>query len=82
MTIWELDPKNFGHELKQIRKHRRMTERELGDLCSAPAAQSAVSKYEAGERCPTLKTLVEMAAALGIDEIRIDTRRERKDATV
>lgn len=82
MNIWELDPKNFGHELKQIRKHRRMTERELGDLCSAPAAQSAVSKYEAGERCPTLKTLVEMAAALGIDEMRIDTRRERKDATV
>ena len=77
MNIWEMDPTKFGKELKQIRKHRRMTERELGDLCTSPAAQSAVSKYEAGERCPTLKTLVEMAAALGIDEIRIDTRRER-----
>lgn len=77
MNIWEMDPTKFGKELKQIRKHRRMTERELGALYSSPAAQSVVSKYEAGERCPTLKTLVEMAAALGIDEIRIDTRRER-----
>lgn len=79
MNIWELDPTKFGKELKQIRKHRRMTERELGALCSSPAAQSAVSKYEAGERYPSLKTLVEMAQALGIDEIRIDTRKERKD---
>lgn len=77
MNIWEMDPTKFGKELKQIRKHRRMTERELGAFCSSPAAQSAVSKYEAGERYPSLKTLVEMAVALGIDEIRIDTRRER-----
>ena len=54
-----------------------MTQRQLGAHCSAAAAQSSVTQYERGDRFPSIKTLVEMAAALGIDEIRIDTRRER-----
>jgi transcriptional regulator with XRE-family HTH domain len=70
---------DFGTELRKIRQHRRMTQRQLGAHCSAAVAQGSVHQYESSERYPSIKTLVEMAAALGIDEIRIDTRRERND---
>lgn len=77
MNIWEMNIDDFGTELRKIRQHRRLTQRELGAHCSAEIAQGSVHNYESGDRFPSIKTLVEMAAALGIDEIRIDTRRER-----
>lgn len=81
MRIWEMNLDDFGTELRKIREHRRLTQKELGAHCSAEVAQGSVHQYETSGRYPSIKTLVEMAAALGIDEIRIDTRRERKDAT-
>lgn len=77
MNIWEMNLEDFGTELRKIRQHRRLTQKELGAHCSAEIAQGSVHHYESSERYPSIKTLVEMAAALGIDEIRIDTRRER-----
>ena len=76
MNIWEMNIDDFGTELRKIREDRRLTQRQLGAHCSAAAAQSAVTQYERGDRFPNIKTLVEMAAALGIDEIRIYTRRD------
>ena len=76
MNIWEMNIDDFGTELRKIRQHRRLTQRELGAQCSAEIAQGSVHNYETGDRFPSIKTLVEMAAALGIDEIRIYTRRD------
>lgn len=74
MKIWELNPLEFDNELKALREDKHMTQADLAsriEHCSI----STIRDYERGYCLPNTKLLIEIAKALGIDEIRIDTSR-------
>jgi transcriptional regulator with XRE-family HTH domain len=52
-----------GENIKNIRKHKGLTQEELGGLLGV--GKSAVSRWESGEREVTLATMRSIAAALG-----------------
>ena len=50
--------------LKEWRKRRRLTQKELGRLTGI--SESVISRYEAGERHVHIAVLGKLAAALGV----------------
>ena len=73
MTIWEFNSYNFGHDLKLLREERRLTQTQLAKR--AKLNINSVQNYESGYRLPKLEILIDIARVLGVDEIRIDTRK-------
>lgn len=73
MTIWEFNSYNFGHDLKLLREERRLTQTQLAK--KAKLNINSVQNYESGYRLPKLEILIDLARVLGVDEIRIDTRK-------
>ena len=73
MTIWEFNSYNFGHDLKLLREERRLTQTQLAKR--AKININSVQNYESGYRLPKLEILIDIARVLGVDEIRIDTRK-------
>lgn len=49
MKIWEMNIDDFGTELRKIRQHRRLTQKELGAHCSAEIAQGSVHQDTGGD---------------------------------
>lgn len=73
MTIWEFNSYSFGHDLKLLREERRLTQTQLAKR--AKLNINSVQNYESGYRLPKLEILIDLARVLGVDEIRIDTRK-------
>lgn len=73
MTILEFNSYNFGHDLKLLREERRLTQTQLAKR--AKLNINSVQNYESGYRLPKLEILIDIARVLGVDEIRIDTRK-------
>lgn len=73
MTIWKFNSYNFGHDLKLLREERRLTQTQLAKR--AKLNINSVQNYESGYRLPKLEILIDIARVLGVDEIRIDTRK-------
>ena len=59
---------SVGFKIKKIRKHRGMTQKELGLAIGfdKKGADSRVAQYETGYRVPQKKTLDKIAAALTV----------------
>lgn len=55
---------NIGNQLREIRKMRALTQKELASL--AGVAQSVVSNAENGEREPTLDSLAKLCKVLNL----------------
>lgn len=53
----------FPERLKQLRKHRRISQRALSQLCGLD--KNAIARYENGERIPTLPALEAIADYFG-----------------
>ena len=54
-TVEEVDPvanSEFPKQLRKLRERRRISRRVLAELCGI--SKSALSRYERGERVPTL----------------------------
>lgn len=55
----------IGTKIKEIRKQKGLTQKQLGDLCGI--ADSNIRKYENGKQNPKIETLQKIADALGCD---------------
>lgn len=71
MTIMEIE-KNIGEELREYRLMKMMSQKELAE--KAKLYQQTIALIENGQSFPSLKSLMRMAKALGIDEIRINVQ--------
>ena len=54
-----------GQLIRQYRKERHLTQKELGEKCLMPDSQ--IRQYETGRIVPKLDTLQRIAAALNVD---------------
>lgn len=55
----------FGSALTAVRKDRRLTQKEIGQMCGM--AQSQWHFYESGKKVPTIRTLNWIITCLHID---------------
>ena len=53
-----------GTKIKEIRKQKGLTQKQLGDLCGI--ADSNIRKYENGKQNPKIETLQKIADALEV----------------
>lgn len=56
---------NIGLKIKEYRKSKGLTQKELADKIGV--AVNTISRYEIGERVPTLKIIYDIAEALNTD---------------
>lgn len=56
-----------GTKIKEIRKRKGLTQKQLGDLCGI--ADANIRKYENGKQNPKIETLQKIADALGVSII-------------
>ena len=54
-----------GEKIKEFRKKRGLTQKQLGDLCGM--ADSAIRRYENGRANPKIETLRKIADALEVN---------------
>lgn len=50
-------------ELTAARKEKKLTQKQLGELCGLP--QSAIARIEKGENSPSIATVTKVLSALG-----------------
>lgn len=74
MKIWEFEARSFGDVLRELREDMNLTQMELAKKCRG-VAQSTIKDYENAGALPTLRTLMELARVLEVDEVRIDTSK-------
>ena len=53
-----------GTKIKEIRKQKGLTQKQLGDLCGM--ADSAIRRYENGNANPKIETLKKISSALEV----------------
>lgn len=53
---------SIGEKIKQLRKEKGLTQKELGDKCGI--ADSAIRRYELGGANPKIDTLIKLSTAL------------------
>lgn len=58
---------NIGEKIKRIRQHRRMTQKELGELVDLSA--NRIAQYEMGYRVPKKPLLNQIAEALRVSPV-------------
>lgn len=56
----------IGNKIKQIRIEKGLTQKQLGDMCVPPLADSAIRRYENGKVEPRMKAIWAIADALGV----------------
>lgn len=57
--------KNYIMHLGDLRRRRNLTQRELANLLGVQI--NTVSRWEQGQRCPSIKMLVQIAKILDVD---------------
>ena len=57
---------NIGENIKKIRMKKGLTQKQLGDLCDPPMADSAIRRYESGKANPKIGTTARISRALGV----------------
>lgn len=72
---------DLGYRLKKVRKARRMTRKEIGDLIGINYADTRLDAYETGKTYPREKMLSKLAEALDVSSSWLATG-ELDDKTV
>ena len=77
----------IAENIKRIRKEKGLTQKQLGDLCTPPMADSAIRRYEIGKANPKTETLSKIARALGVTVGDLDPNysymeKDREEATL
>ena len=67
-----------GEKIKELRKKRGLTQKQLGDLCGM--ADSAIRRYENGRANPKIETLQKIADALDVKVIKSNDEFDLVDA--
>lgn len=58
------DKQGFGHRIKQMREHRKLTIEEAAELCDC--SESTWKQYERGERLPSVPKLLSICLTLKV----------------
>ena len=61
-----------GENIKRIRKERKLTQKQLGELCEPQISESTIRKYELGILKPKIETLKKISSALNCQISDID----------
>lgn len=61
----------LGENIKRIRQEKKLTQKQLGNLCTPKMADSAIRRYEAGKANPKIETVQKIATALGVSLFEI-----------
>lgn len=72
MKIWNYGKEEFPKALRTLREETGMSQLELSS--ESGLDQAAISRYELGERTPSMTSLLKIASALEVDEIRIEIK--------
>lgn len=56
---------NLGYNIAQVRKQKKMTQKKLAEIIDVEPPN--MRRIEAGKTNPTIKTLLKIAWALGVD---------------
>lgn len=54
----------FPARLRHLRERRRMNRKALGELCGL--SKNIIGQYEAGEKKPSVETLLQLAEIFGV----------------
>ena len=68
----------IGQNIKEARKAKRLTQKDLGERCGWSDAQTRISNYETDFREPSLSDLSNIAENLGLSLSRLIDYRERE----
>ena len=74
MKILEFDSQTFGTAVRELREDKGWTQKEFAERLKYISV-SSVKNYEQGIALPSLAGLMNIAKALGVDEVRIDVRK-------
>ena len=55
-----------GENIKRIRKQKRLTQKQLGELCNPSISAATIRKYELNILNPKLETLQKISTALDV----------------
>lgn len=67
----------IGENIKKYRTERGLTQKQLGEACNPPMAESTLRQYELGFRNPKPDTLQKIASALGVSCYNLDENVQR-----
>lgn len=67
----------IGENIKKYRTERGLTQKQLGEACNPPMAESTIRQYELGFRNPKPDTLQKIATALGVSCYNLDENLRR-----
>ena len=56
----------IGEKIRAARKQRKLTQKQLGELCDPPIAEPTIRRYELGKLNPKYETAQKIAKALKI----------------
>lgn len=74
METWNIDVYTFPEIIRETRKQRNLTQTELAKAANVNLI--TIVNYENGYKIPQIPTLIKVAAALGITEIKFDTTKK------
>ncbi len=63
-TVKEVINLNIGEKIKELRKAKGLTQKQLGEHCNM--SDALIRTYEKGVRVPKIETLDKIASGLGI----------------
>lgn len=64
----------IGERIRFFRRTNSLTQKQLGELCVPPMADSAIRRYESGRQIPKPETLERIAKALDVSIGDLDSR--------
>jgi transcriptional regulator with XRE-family HTH domain len=67
----ESDRPSFGERIRQLRKAKGLTQRELGDVVGVDFSYLSKIENDNLEHTPSVRTLVKLAEALDVDELEL-----------
>ena len=71
----EMSKKEFGERIKKLRENNNLTQKELANALGI--TQSALSKYEKGERLIKLQFIKRLSEYFGVTEGEIIGKKEK-----
>lgn len=57
---------DIGNNIRRIRKEKGLTQKQLGERCNPPLADSSIRRYEAGSLVPKYDMVLRIANALDV----------------
>lgn len=67
-----------AENIKRLRKEKRLTQKQLGNLCEPKISESTIRKYELGLLNPKIETVIKIATALEVSLKELLTSADKR----